>query len=62
MAIDDRIILDSWDCHSCPLEVKSGVSVIGVDWRGSDGDWGIPGFQKLCLYTNRMEDFDQSRL
>ena len=62
MTVNDRIFLDPWNCHSRPLEVKSGVSVIGVDWRGSDGDWGIPRFQKLCLYTNGMEDFDHSRL
>ena len=62
MAIDDRILLNPWYCHSCSLEVESGVSVVGVGRRGGDSDWGIPRSQKLCLYTNGMEDFDQSRL
>lgn len=36
--------------------------MIGIDWRGSESDWGILRLQKLYLYANGTKGFNQSRL
>jgi len=63
MAFYECIVLNSrYHAYSRSLEVESRILAIGIDWRGSDNDWGLPGSQELQPYANGTQDFNQPRL
>lgn len=60
MTSDGRIVLNSRH-HAGPrsLKVEPRIFGIGVDWRESDSDWSILGFQELYLHANGTEDLEK---